>query len=191
MKKSPNILVVDNYDSFTYNLVHYLEDLEATVTVYRNDEIEPEDTLSYDAIVLSPGPGIPKEAGNLMDIIETAKGKVPLLGICLGHQAITESYGGTIINLDKVYHGIATTMTHHGSDLFAGIDEQFEAGRYHSWNALKSDFPKELEVTAIDEQGEIMALRHRELPIYGVQFHPESIMTPQGKIMLKNFLNSL
>ena len=191
MNKSINILVIDNYDSFTYNLVHYLEDLDAIVTVVRNDKIEPNDCLKYDAIVLSPGPGIPKEAGNLMQIIEVAKNKVPLLGICLGHQAITESYGGTIVNLEKVYHGIATTMKHNQSPFFDDVDESFEAGRYHSWNAQESDFPSVLEITARDANGQIMALKHKDLPIYGVQFHPESVMTPQGKTMLKNFLATL
>lgn len=188
MNNQPDILVIDNYDSFTYNLVHYLEDLEAIVTVVRNDKIKPEDTLGYDAIVLSPGPGIPKEAGNLMQIIEASKHKVPMLGICLGHQAITEAFGGTIVNLDKVYHGIATTMEHDDSSFFDGVDHKFEAGRYHSWNAQESDFPEVLQITARDENGQIMALKHKELPIYGVQFHPESVMTPQGKTMLKNFL---
>ncbi len=187
----PHILVVDNYDSFTYNLVHYLEDLEVQVDVYRNDKIEPQACLKYDAIVLSPGPGIPTEAGNLMQIIDAAKGQIPMLGICLGHQAITESFGGTIVNLEKVYHGIATTMTHNQGILFKDVDVKFEAGRYHSWNARKSDFPDTLEITAVDENGEIMALKHKELPIYGVQFHPESIMTPQGKVMLKNFIDTL
>lgn len=191
MNKSPNILVIDNYDSFTYNLVHYLEDLEATVTVVRNDKIKPEDCLEYDAIILSPGPGIPKEAGNLMGIIEATKNNVPMLGICLGHQAITEAYGGTIVNLEKVYHGIATVMEHNNSAFFDGIDHKFEAGRYHSWNAQESDFPEILEITARDDNGQIMALKHKKLPIYGVQFHPESVMTPQGKTMLKNFLATL
>jgi anthranilate synthase component 2 len=191
MKKSPNILVIDNYDSFTYNLVHYLEDLDAIVTVVRNDKIKPEDTLSYDAIVLSPGPGIPHEAGNLMKIIEAATGKVPMLGICLGHQAITEAFGGTIVNLEKVYHGIATTMEHDDSAFFNGVDHKFEAGRYHSWNAQESDFPEVLQITARDENGQIMAETQGTHSIYGVQFHPESVMTPQGKIMLKNFLATL
>ncbi|WP_194851037.1 anthranilate synthase component II [Nonlabens antarcticus] len=191
MKKSPNILVIDNYDSFTYNLVHYLEDLDAIVTIVRNDKIEPSECLKYDAIVLSPGPGIPIEAGRLMEIIETVKAHVPILGICLGHQAITEAFGGTIVNLEKVYHGIATTMQHDNSPFFTGVDEKFEAGRYHSWNAQESDFPAVLQITARDENKQIMALKHRELPIYGVQFHPESIMTPQGKLMLKNFLATL
>jgi len=191
MKKSPNVLVIDNYDSFTYNLVHYLEDLDAIVTVVRNDKIEPRDCLNYDAIVLSPGPGIPKEAGRLMEIIETAKNQVPLLGICLGHQAITEAFGGTIVNLEKVYHGIATTMQHEGNELFTGVDYEFEAGRYHSWNAQESDFPDVLQITARDEHDQIMGLKHKDLPIYGVQFHPESVMTPQGKTMLKNFLATL
>ncbi|WP_124980155.1 anthranilate synthase component II [Nonlabens xiamenensis] len=185
MKK---ILIIDNYDSFTYNLVHYLEDLGANVTVYRNDQITPEECASYDAVVLSPGPGIPKEAGNLLEIIKYLKDKKPLLGICLGHQAITEVYGGKIINLEKVYHGLSTTMTHEGDAFFKSIPISFQAGRYHSWVADASNFPSELVITAKDENGQIMALKDRTLPIYGVQFHPESIMTPQGKLMLKNFL---
>lgn len=186
-----NILLIDNYDSFTYNLVHYLEDLEVNVTVVRNDKITPQECESYDAIVLSPGPGIPMEAGNLIPIIEHMKGKKPLLGICLGHQAITEVYGGTIINLDKVYHGIATSMTHNDSIIFKGISKNFNAGRYHSWVAENASFPEDLEITATDENGQIMALQHKSLPIYGIQFHPESIMTPDGKTMLKNFIDTL
>jgi anthranilate synthase component 2 len=191
MKKQSNILVIDNYDSFTYNLVHYLEDLNAQVTVVRNDKIEPKDCAAYDAIVLSPGPGIPSEAGNLIAIINYLKDKKPLLGICLGHQAITEVFGGTIVNLDTVYHGVATQMQHDGSALFNNIDSSFEAGRYHSWAAQIDDFPDVLKITATDTNGQIMALQHKTLPIYGVQFHPESIMTPAGKTMLKNFLDTL
>lgn len=190
MKKN-RLLVIDNYDSFTYNLVHYLEDLQAHVTVVRNDKIKPQECVNYDAIILSPGPGIPSEAGNLIPIINYLKDKKPLLGICLGHQAITEVFGGKIINLDKVYHGIATQMTHTKNALFNNIDTTFEAGRYHSWAAETGSFPKVLEITATDENGQIMALKHKDLPIYGVQFHPESIMTPHGKTMLKNFLNTL
>lgn len=185
------ILLIDNYDSFTFNLVHYLEDLEAQVTVVRNDKITPQECESYDAIVLSPGPGIPSEAGNLIAIINHMKDKKPLLGICLGHQAITEVFGGEIINLETVYHGIATQMSHNGNQLFVNVPEQFEAGRYHSWAAANDSFPHVLEITATDENNQIMALQHKSLPIYGVQFHPESIMTPDGKTMLKNFLNTL
>lgn len=189
--KNPHILVVDNYDSFTYNLVHYLEDIDAHVTVLRNDHVTPQQALDYDAVVLSPGPGIPREAGNLLDIIDFLKDKKPLLGICLGHQAITEVYGGTIVNLDQVYHGIATDMTHNGNELFDTIENTFPAGRYHSWAAETTSFPDVLEVTAIDHNGQIMALKHKSLPIYGVQFHPESVMTPDGKTMLKNFIAQL
>jgi len=191
MKKQSHILVVDNYDSFTYNLVHYLEDLDAQVTVVRNDKITPQECLVYDAVVLSPGPGIPSEAGNLIAIIAFLKDKKPLLGICLGHQAITEVFGGAIENLDTVYHGVATTMQHTNSTLFKVINSPFEAGRYHSWAAQTDSFPSVLEITATDSNGQIMALQHKSLPIYGVQFHPESIMTPEGKTMLKNFLNTL
>ncbi|MGB3591102.1 MAG: aminodeoxychorismate/anthranilate synthase component II [Nonlabens sp.] len=183
-----HILVVDNYDSFTYNLVHYLEDLGTEVSVYRNDKITPEECLAYDAVLLSPGPGIPEDAGNLIPIIEFLKEQKPLLGICLGHQAITQVFGGEIINLDKVYHGISTVMSHTGSELFKEVPTKFEAGRYHSWVAERESFPDSLDVTAVDENGQIMALRHESLPVYGVQFHPESIMTPEGKIMLRNFL---
>ncbi|GAK97252.1 anthranilate synthase [Nonlabens tegetincola] len=186
MKK---IILIDNYDSFSYNLVHYLEDLNADVTVVRNDEISPEDCEKYDAVVLSPGPGIPSEAGNLLPIIQYMKDKKPLLGICLGHQAITEVFGGEIINLEKVYHGLSTKMIHRNDELFKDIPSQFDAGRYHSWVAKKESFPDELQITATDENNQIMALRHSTLPIYGVQFHPESIMTPHGKKMLANFLN--
>ncbi len=185
---SKHILVVDNYDSFTYNLVHYLEDLGGTVTVRRNDVILPEQCLDYDAVVLSPGPGVPVEAGKLIPIIEFLKEKKPMLGICLGHQAIVEVFGGKIINLDQVFHGVATQMNHTGTPLFHKIPTVFEAGRYHSWVADRNSFPEELAITATDENGQIMALKHKELPIYGVQFHPESVMTPQGKTMLKNFL---
>jgi len=186
-----NILLIDNYDSFTFNLVHYLEDLDIKVTVVRNDKITAQECEIYDAIVLSPGPGIPSEAGNLISIIDYMKDKKPLLGICLGHQAITEVFGGKIINLDKVYHGVSTQMTHNGNAIFNHIDTNFEAGRYHSWAAQNSSFPDVLEITATDENGQIMALKHKELPIYGLQFHPESIMTPQGKTMLKNFIDIL
>lgn len=186
-----HLLIIDNYDSFTFNLVHYLEDLDVKITVLRNDKITPQECESYDAIVLSPGPGIPSEAGNLLSIISHMKDKKPLLGICLGHQAITEVFGGKIINLEKVYHGISTKMTHQNSAIFNNIESPFEAGRYHSWVAENETFPSSLEITATDENGQIMALKHKELPIYGLQFHPESIMTPDGKTMLKNFINSL
>ena len=185
---SNKIFVIDNYDSFTYNLVHYLEDLDAEVTVKRNDQFELEELLNFDAIVLSPGPGIPSEAGKLLEAIKFIADKKPILGICLGHQAITEVYGGKIINLEKVYHGVATPMIHDGHALFKGIDNHFEAGRYHSWVAEESTFPTELQAIARDENGQIMALCHKESSIYGIQFHPESVMTPQGKQMLQNFL---
>ncbi|WP_438962399.1 anthranilate synthase component II [Nonlabens sp.] len=185
-----HILLIDNYDSFTFNLVHYLEDLNVKVTVVRNDKITPQDCEKYNAIVLSPGPGVPSEAGNLIPIIDYIKDKKPLLGICLGHQAITEVYGGKIINLEKVYHGISTQMTHYGNQIFNEVDSPFKAGRYHSWVAENDSFPKVLKITATDENGLIMAFQHESLPIYGIQFHPESIMTPQGKTMLKNFINS-
>jgi anthranilate synthase/aminodeoxychorismate synthase-like glutamine amidotransferase len=188
---SKNLLLIDNYDSFTFNLVHYLEDLEVHVTVIRNNKITPQECEPYDAVVLSPGPGIPSEAGNLLSILDHMKDKKPLLGICLGHQAITEVFGGKIINLEKVYHGISTQMTHTENELFKGIPSKFNAGRYHSWVAENNSFPDVLEITATDENGQIMALKHKTLPIYGLQFHPESIMTPDGKVMLKNFIDTL
>ncbi|MGB5982502.1 MAG: aminodeoxychorismate/anthranilate synthase component II [Nonlabens sp.] len=183
------ILVIDNYDSFTYNLVHYLEDLNVEVMVKRNDSFELEEGLDYDAVLLSPGPGIPSEAGKLLPMIHFLAGKKPMLGICLGHQAITEVYGGKIINIDKVYHGVATEMTHNNDPLFKNVDVKFEAGRYHSWVSEPESFPEILEIIATDENKQIMALKHRNLPIYGIQFHPESVMTPQGKQMLQNFLD--
>jgi len=186
------IAVIDNYDSFTYNLVHLLEDIDGTVLdVYRNDQIEPKDLESYDLIVLSPGPGIPDEAGVLKEAIAYYAGKKPIFGVCLGLQAITEVFGGKILNLDKVYHGVATKMhpTVEDEILFQGLEAGFDAARYHSWVAEESSFPEELEITARDEQGQIMGIRHREFPIHAVQFHPESILTTSGKKQLENLIS--
>jgi len=188
MKK---IVVIDNYDSFTFNLVHYLEDLGAHVTTYRNDEFEIEDLKTFDKILLSPGPGIPKEAGLLYDVIQCYGSKKSILGICLGMQAIGEVFGGTLQNLEKVHHGIATKIKQTVDDetLFKELPAEFEVGRYHSWVVSPIQFPEVLEITAVDFKGEIMALRHKTFDIKGVQFHPESIMTPYGKTILKNWLN--
>jgi len=189
MKK---IVVIDNYDSFTYNLVHYLEDLGAEVTVFRNDEFEMDELQAFDKILLSPGPGIPDEAGLLKAVIQTYAPSKPILGVCLGQQAIGEVFGGSITNLEKVYHGIATKITVAVADepLFDGLEQQLEVGRYHSWVVNANDFPDVLEVTSIDESGQIMSLRHRTYDVKGVQFHPESVLTPHGKKILENWLKN-
>ena len=189
MKK---VVIIDNYDSFTYNLVHYLEDLDAAVTVFRNDEFELDELQSFDKILLSPGPGIPDEAGLLKAVIVKYADTKRILGICLGLQAIGEVFGGSLINLEKVYHGIATkaTQTVNDESIFEGLPNTFEVGRYHSWVVDTIDFPSVLEVTSIDETNQIMSLRHRTLDIKGVQFHPESILTPSGKTILKNWIEA-
>ncbi|MFK7758277.1 MAG: aminodeoxychorismate/anthranilate synthase component II [Flavobacteriales bacterium] len=189
MKK---LLVIDNYDSFTYNLVHILEAIGGyDVEVKRNDEVSAEEALQYDKIVLSPGPGIPSEAGNMPEIIKSIALQKPVLGVCLGHQALTEYFGGKLLNLPKVYHGIEGQLirTETECPVLEGLDKHFQAGRYHSWVSEKASFPKELLVTSEDEKGEIMSFRHESLPVFGVQFHPESIMTPDGRVMMENFLN--
>ena len=189
-----NILVLDNYDSFTYNLVHYIEDITGkTPDVFRNDEINIDAIKAYDAIVLSPGPGIPDEAGILKDVIKTYAGKTPIFGVCLGLQAITEVFGGELENLNDVFHGVATSMkiTVENTITFKGISTTFDAARYHSWIASHNNFPEELEITAVDDNGSIMALRHKIHHLEAVQFHPESILTPEGKQMIANFINSV
>ena len=187
MKK---VLVIDNYDSFTYNLVHYLEDLNAEVTVLRNDEFEIEEIKSFDKILLSPGPGIPDEAGLLKQVIQEYASSKSILGICLGQQAIAEVFGGSLINLNNVFHGVATQVEITVSDepLFTHIPKTFKAGRYHSWVVNPDNFPPILTITSIDETGQIMSLRHSTFDICGLQFHPESILTPEGKSILKNWL---
>lgn len=186
------IAVIDNYDSFTYNLVHYLEDLNATVTVFRNDELELEELESFDKIVLSPGPGIPDEAGLLKAIIQKYYISKSILGICLGQQAIGEVFGGTLINLEKVHHGVATKVkiTENDEALFKDLPSEFEVGRYHSWVISKVDFPENLVITSEDKSGEIMSIRHAIYDVKGVQFHPESILTPFGKKILENWISS-
>lgn len=189
MKK---ILVIDNYDSFTYNLVHYLEEFKCEVTVYRNDEFDLEEIKPFDKILLSPGPGIPDEAGLLKEVIKTYASTKSILGICLGQQAIAEVFGGSLINLEKVYHGVATNINIcvDNEILFEGLGKQMEVGRYHSWVVNPVDFPETLEITSTDDNGQIMSLRHKTLDIRAVQFHPESVLTPKGKQILENWVKT-
>ena len=185
------VLVIDNYDSFTYNLVHYLKDLNCDVTVKRNDKLELSEIKEFDKILLSPGPGIPDEAGLLKSIIKEYAPSKSILGICLGQQAIAEVFGGKIENLDKVYHGVSTSviLTNKDEVLYKDIPKNIEVGRYHSWVVAK-DLPDELEVTSIDGNGEIMSLRHKKYDVRAVQYHPESILTPKGKKILKNWVEA-
>ena len=189
------IVIIDNYDSFTYNLAHLIKELGAEVTVYRNDQpevqalIDNANNIEFDKIVLSPGPGIPSEAGLLLDVIRTFAGKKPMLGVCLGHQAIGEVFGGQLTNLSDVFHGVATEGTQFGNDpIFAGLPKRIVMGRYHSWVVSKDGFPSCLEITAESDEGQVMALRHKEYDIHGIQFHPESVLTTEGKTMLDNWL---
>ena len=186
MKK---ILVIDNYDSFVYNLVHYLEELDCEVTVKRNDQLDLEDVADYDKILLSPGPGIPDEAGLLKQIIMEYGATKSILGVCLGMQAIGEVYGGSLLNLKEVYHGVATSIEVFVDDeyLYAGLEKELEVGRYHSWVVAK-ELPPQLQATSYDIKGEVMSLRHKEFDVRGVQFHPESVLTPDGKKMIKNWV---
>lgn len=187
-----NIVVIDNYDSFTYNLVHYLEDLDCRVTVFRNDEFELEELESFDKILLSPGPGVPKDAGLLKEVITRYAKTKSILGVCLGQQAIGEVFGGSLTNLVKVYHGVATGIQLQVSDesLYNNLPQDIQVGRYHSWVVSQHDFPADLEITAVDENNQIMSLRHRVYDVKGVQFHPESVLTPDGKLMLKNWITA-
>ncbi|WP_302495067.1 aminodeoxychorismate/anthranilate synthase component II [uncultured Prevotella sp.] len=183
------IVIIDNYDSFTYNLSHLLKELGAELDVVRNDKFELKDLEQYDKIVLSPGPGIPSEAGLLLDVIRTYAGRKPILGVCLGHQAIGEVFGASLENLKEVYHGVQTEGTQMGNDyIFDGLPERVMMGRYHSWVVAKDSVPECLEVTAMSDDGEIMAMRHRQYDIHGIQFHPESVLTPEGKTIVGNFL---
>lgn len=183
------ILVIDNYDSFTYNLVHYLRELKTDVTVFRNDEFELEDIENFDKILLSPGPGIPSEAGLLFKVIERYAATKSILGVCLGHQAIAEVFGGKLINLEEVFHGVASNIEVVVEDeiLFKNLENKFEVGRYHSW-IVENPMPQVLQISSIDENGHIMSLRHREFDVRGVQFHPESVLTPNGKKILENWI---
>ena len=186
------ILVFDNYDSFTYNLVHLVEKITHTkVDVFRNDEITLDKVNEYDKIILSPGPGIPSEAGLLLSLIKQYAATKSILGVCLGHQAIGEAFGGTLTNLSKVYHGVATPIKilNKESEILKGLGDEIEVGRYHSWIISDENFPAELEVTARDDNGYIMALQHKTFDVQGVQFHPESVLTPDGEIILRNWLN--
>ena len=184
------ILVFDNYDSFTYNIVHVLKELGYEPDVVRNDQITLDEAGKYDKIIISPGPGIPEEAGILKDLLERYGTVKPVLGVCLGHQAIGERFGAKLLNLPEVYHGIATPVEVVKDDyLFEGVPGRFDVGRYHSWVVDSDGFPdKELEITAIDENGMIMAMRHRHHDIRGVQFHPESVLTPEGKKIIENWV---
>ena len=183
------VVIIDNYDSFTYNLSHLIKSLGAEVTVVRNDQFELQDLEQFNKIVLSPGPGIPSEAGLLLDVIRTYAGKKPILGVCLGHQAIGEVFGGKLVNLSDVFHGVATPCHIVADDpIFSGLERDITIGRYHSWVVANEDLPECLEVTAVSNEGQIMALRHKHLNIRGIQFHPESVLTPDGKKMIQNWL---
>lgn len=184
------IVIIDNYDSFTYNLSHLVKELGAEVTVLRNDSFPIEELETYDKVLLSPGPGIPKEAGLLLEVIRTYAGKKPILGVCLGEQAIGEVFGGKLTNLSEVYHGIQSPIRITASNyLFEGLPEEILVGRYHSWVIDRENFPDALEITAVSQEGYIMALRHKDFDVQGIQFHPESVLTPDGKKIISNWLN--
>ena len=183
------IVIIDNYDSFTYNLAHLVKELGAEVTVFRNDQFQLSELDRFDKIILSPGPGIPSEAGLLMDVIKKYAGRKPMLGVCLGHQAIGEAFGAKLTNLSEVYHGVATPCTQFGNDpIFEGLPKRIEIGRYHSWVVDKNGFPDCLDITAVSDDGQIMGLKHKNYDIRGIQFHPESVLTPDGKKMIQNWL---
>jgi anthranilate synthase/aminodeoxychorismate synthase-like glutamine amidotransferase len=188
---SPRVLLIDNYDSFTYNLYQYLCELGASVTVVRNDVISVDEVkaLSPDFIVISPGPGVPRDAGISVDLVRSLGATTPILGVCLGHQAITEAYGGVVTRAPELMHGKASQIHHDRKGVFEGLPSPFSAIRYHSLCAAPEAVPDTLEVTARSDSGVIMALKHRDYPVYGVQFHPESILTEHGKQLLNNFLN--
>jgi len=184
-------IIIDNYDSFTYNLYHLLNESGTETEVVRNDKFRLEELERYDNIVLSPGPGIPSEAGLLIDTIRAYAGKKPILGICLGHQAIGECFGAKLTNLPNVFHGVQTPVRLLGNSyLFNGLGTEIKVGRYHSWVVDPQSLPDCLEVTAVSEEGQIMALKHKEFNIHGIQFHPESVLTPEGKRIIRNWLNS-
>lgn len=189
--KGPKILVIDNYDSFTFNLVHLLHECEQEATVWRNDKFDLADVNDFDKILLSPGPGIPEEAGLLLDVIKMYGDRKSILGICLGQQAIAEVYGGSLYNLERPVHGTATALkiTDKDERIFAGLPDTFAVGRYHSWAVSTEDFPSVLKVTATDDNGVIMALTHCEFDVKGLQFHPESVLTEYGKKMIANWLD--
>ena len=186
------ILLLDNYDSFTYNLLHAVKELGRTdVEVFRNDQITLVEVDRFDKIILSPGPGIPKEAGLLLPIIKRYAPTKAILGVCLGHQAIGETFGATLENLTEVYHGVQTPVNIIKEDIvFRGMENELLVGRYHSWVVSRKAFPECLEITAESKEGQIMALRHKSYNVHGIQFHPESVLTPQGKLIIQNFLNT-
>ena len=190
-----NIGIIDNYDSFTYNLSHLVKELGADVTVLRNDKFQLQDLEPFDKIILSPGPGIPSEAGLLLDVIKHYASVKPILGVCLGHQAIAEAFGGSLINLTEVFHGVATegsilTLGQEKDYIFRGLPERITMGRYHSWVVNRDTLPECLQVTAESDEHQIMALRHKDYDIRGIQFHPESVLTPQGKDIIANWMNN-
>lgn len=188
--KAKNVFVIDNYDSFTYNLVHYLKELNCDVTVKRNDAYNISEIRRYDYLLISPGPGLPINSGKLLETIKKYAPTKNILGICLGQQAIAESFDGSLFNLDKVYHGVATDINVTTDDLlFEGIPKVFQAGRYHSW-VVKTPLPKCLVATSFDSEQNLMSLRHESFHVRSVQFHPESILTPYGKKMIENWINS-
>ena len=182
------ILVIDNYDSFVFNIVQYLFQLGADVEVRRNDEVTPDEARNFDGVLLSPGPGTPEQAGICMDVVRECAGDVPILGVCLGHQAIAAVYGGVVDRAPELLHGKTSTITHAGTGVLAGLPDGFTATRYHSLAVEPTSVPEELEVTGTTDSGVIMALRHRELPVEGVQFHPESVLTEGGYRLLANWL---
>lgn len=185
------IAMIDNYDSFTYNLVHLVKELGAEISVFRNDQFALEDLEPFDRIMLSPGPGIPQEAGLLMDVIARYAGKKPILGICLGEQAIGEFFGGTLVNLSDVFHGVQTPcMVDTDEVLFRGLQKEIQIGRYHSWVVDAQSLPECLEATATSPEGQVMAIRHKTMDVRGVQFHPESVLTPDGKAIINNWLDN-
>lgn len=189
--EQPKVLVFDNYDSFTYNLVQIIERiLGEKVDVVRNDQINLEEIGKYDKIILSPGPGIPEEAGILLDLIREYAPNKSILGVCLGQQAIAEAFGGNLINLSEIFHGVATSaeLVKENTKIFRNLASGIEVGRYHSWAVNPEGFPEELEITAVDKDGMIMALQHKTYDVHGVQFHPESILTPDGEVIIRNFL---
>jgi anthranilate synthase component 2 len=186
--KKLKIVVIDNYDSFTYNLVHILDKLEVEVTIIRNDQFHIDDLEAYDKIMISPGPGVPSEAGLTKKVIKTYAGKKPILGICLGHQAIAECFGGELNNLTEVYHGVSTDISIKEDYLFKNCPKTFQVGRYHSWTVAKN-LPEVLESIATDEHQMNMALKHKEYDVRGLQFHPESILTPLGFQIIKNWVH--
>jgi anthranilate synthase component 2 len=183
------VCIIDNYDSFTYNLAHLLKELKVEVNVFRNDQFQIQSLEEFDSIVLSPGPGVPKEAGLLMEVIRTYAGKKPILGVCLGEQAIGEVFGAKLSNLTQVFHGIQSKIKIIADDpIFKNLPSEIAVGRYHSWVVDTENLPECLQITAISEEGYIMALRHKTYDVCGIQFHPESILTPEGKTMISNWM---